>query len=221
MDKRLFTGLAVAGTLALATPVMVHAWGGGERCADGPRAGMMHKHAHYAMQGKGGGEQMGRQGRGQGMMGALQLSDEQRSRIGELRAAQAPAMREQAAAAREARRELRALSMSADYDEAKARAISERAAKASAEMSMLRAKAGNEFFNILTPEQRQQFTERMASYEQRGMQRRGMKGGGMHGHGHGMHGGYGRGGYGPGGCGAWSGDAPAGGADAPDAGSKS
>lgn len=216
MNKRLLTGLAVAGALALAAPVMVHAWGGGAGCADGPRAGMMHKHGQYAMQGKAGGEQMGWQGRGQGMMGALQLSDEQRSRIAELRASRAPAMREQAATVREARRELRALSMSADYDEAKARAISERAAKASAEMSMLRAKAGNEFFNILTPEQRQQFTERMASYEQRGMQGRGMKGRGMHGHGYGMHGGYG-----PGGCRAWQGDAPAGGADAPDAGSKS
>lgn len=163
MKKRLVAGLALAGAFAVAVPVVAHAWGGGERCADGPRAGMMHKHGHH--HGKHGmhGDRMG----GRGFMGDLQLSEEQRGKLAELRKANAPAMQEQAKAMREARRELRALGFSADYDEAKARAIAERAAKASAEMAAQRAKAANDFYQVLTPEQRQKFSERMARMEER------------------------------------------------------
>src|SRR5690606_36353503 len=169
MKKRLVAGLALAGAFAVAAPMVAHAWGGGERCADGPRAGMMHKHGHHhgkhGMHGERGmygergmhGDRMG----GRGFMGDLQLSEEQRGKLAELRKANAPAMQEQAKAMREARRELRALGFSADYDEAKARAIAERAAKASAEMAAQRAKAANDFYQVLTPEQRQKFSERM------------------------------------------------------------
>lgn len=169
MKKRLVAGLALAGAFAVAAPVVAHAWGGGERCADGPRAGMMHKHGHHhgkhGMHGERGmhGDRMG----GRGFMGDLQLSEEQRGKLAELRKANAPAMQEQAKAMREARRELRALGFSADYDEAKARAIAERAAKASAEMAAQRAKAANDFYQVLTPEQRQKFSERMARMEER------------------------------------------------------
>lgn len=169
MKKRLVAGLALAGAFAVAAPMVAHAWGGGERCADGPRAGMMHKHGHHhgmhGMHGERGmhGDRMG----GRGFMGDLQLSEEQRGKLAELRKANAPAMQEQAEAMREARRELRALGFSADYDEAKARAIAERAAKASAEMAAQRAKAANDFYQVLTPEQRQKFSERMARMEER------------------------------------------------------
>jgi Spy/CpxP family protein refolding chaperone len=169
MNKRLVAGLALAGAFAVAAPMVAHAWGGGERCADGPRAGMMHKHGHqhgkHGMHGESGmpGERMG----GRGFMSDLQLSDEQRGKLAELRKANRPAMQEQAKALREARRELRALGFSADYDEAKARAIAERAAKASADMAAQRAKAANDFFQVLTPEQRQKFSERMARMEER------------------------------------------------------
>lgn len=169
MKKRLVAGLALAGAFAVAAPMVAHAWGGGERCADGPRAGMMHKHGHHhgmhGMHGERGmhGDRMG----GRGFMGDLQLSEEQRGKLAELRKANAPAMQEQAKAMREARRELRALGFSADYDEAKARAIAERAAKASAEMAAQRAKAANDFYQVLTPEQRQKFSERMARMEER------------------------------------------------------
>lgn len=175
MKKRLVAGLALAGAFTVAAPVVAYAWGGGERCADGPRAGMMHKHGHHhgkhGMHGERGmygergmhGDRMG----GRGFMGDLQLSEEQRGKLAELRKANAPAMQEQAKAMREARRELRALGFSADYDEAKARAIAERAAKASAEMAAQRAKAANDFYQVLTPEQRQKFSERMARMEER------------------------------------------------------
>jgi len=204
MNKRLVAGLALAGAFAVAAPVVAHAWSGGERCADGPRAGMMHKHGHH--HGKHGaygdrgmqGERMG----SRGFMADLQLTDEQRGKLAELRKSNAPAVQEQAKALREARRELRALGFSADYDEAKARAIAERAAKASAEMASLRAKAANDVFQVLTPEQREKFTERMARLEERGPGMRGghgMKEGRMHGHRHhGMHRGPGMdGGQGP------------------------
>lgn len=175
MKKRLVASLALAGAFAVTVPVVAHAWGGGERCADGPRAGMMHKHGHHhgkhGMHGERGmygergmhAERMG----GRGFMGDLQLSEEQRGKLAELRKASGPAMQEQAKTLREARRELRTLGFSAEYDEAKARAIAERAAKASAEMAAQRAKAANDFFQVLTPEQRQKFSERMARMEER------------------------------------------------------
>lgn len=203
MNKRLVAGLALAGAFAVAAPVVAHAWGGGERCADGQRAGMTQKHGHqhgkHGMYGERG-MQGGRMG-GPGFMADLQLSDEQRGKLAELRKSNAPAMREQAQALREARRELRALGFSADYDDAKARAIAERTAKATSEMAAMRAKAANDFFQVLTPEQRQKFTERMARLEERGpgmrdgrgmKEGRGMREGRMHGpHYHGMHRGQG------------------------------
>lgn len=171
MNKRLVAGAALAGAAVLAVPVFAHAWGAGERCFDGPRGAMMHGHGHHhAMRGERGlhGERMGMPA----FMADLQLSEEQRGKLAELRKSNAAAMQEQAGALREARRELRALGFSADYDEAKVRAIAERAAKASAEMATRRARAANEFYQVLTPEQRQKFSERLAQREERRASRR-------------------------------------------------
>jgi len=179
MKKRFVAGLALAGSLAVAVPVFAHAWGGGERCADGPAAEAMRGHGYHGKHGgRGehgmGGDRMG--GPGRAMMRELDLSDAQRDKLAELRNARSETMRAQAQAMREARRELRALGFSAEYDEAKARELAERAAKASAEMATLRAKAANDFYQLLTPEQRQKFGERMARFEQRREHRHGTPG---------------------------------------------
>lgn len=190
MKKRIIAGLALAGTFAIAAPMVAHAWGGG--CADGPRAearherggpGMHGKHgyAHHGHARHGGGEmQMGR-----AMMADLALTDAQRKQLSELREAQRPAMREQATALREANQALRKLGFSGDYDEAKARELGERAATASAALAVLRAKGANDFYQVLTPEQRQKFSEQMSRYEERRQQRRGPRGEGPRGQGDG------------------------------------
>lgn len=191
MDKRLIAGLALAGSFALALPLAALAQDG-ERRADGPRerAGQMHhgkhghwhgkhghwhgKHAHRhgpGMHGAGPDMRMGR-----AMMARLDLTDAQRTQLAELRKAQVPAMREQARALHEARRELGKLGFSGDFDEAKARELGERSARASADLAVLRAKAANDFYQVLTPEQREKFSKRMARLEKRGERRPGARG---------------------------------------------
>ena len=89
MSKRLFTGLAMAGTLAIAAQLLVHAQGGPGSGGEGPRAGMqreegsprherMHRHHHHGGHGMhhGGGE-MGGFGFGPRSMRGLDLSEEQ------------------------------------------------------------------------------------------------------------------------------------------------
>ena len=188
MNKRLLTGLAVAGTLAISAPMLVSAQGGPMGGGEGPRAGMqrddgspryerMHRHQHHHGQhgmyhGGRGGDQMGGFGFGPRAMRGLDLSEEQRDKVFELRHAAAPKFREQGKILRDAHRELRRLSMSDGYDEAKAAEIGERAAKAMTEMAQLRARNANEFWKLLTPEQREKLDDRA----RRGEQKRGPRG---------------------------------------------
>jgi Spy/CpxP family protein refolding chaperone len=101
----------------------------------------------------------------------LQLTEAQRDKLFELRHAQAPAMRAQLKELRAARTELRALAMSDRYDEARAAQLGDRAAKAQTRLALLQAKGQNEFYKVLTPEQRQKLEARRAER------------GGFHGHG--------------------------------------
>ncbi|HRO59462.1 MAG TPA: Spy/CpxP family protein refolding chaperone [Burkholderiaceae bacterium] len=185
MNKRLLTGLAVAGTLAIGAPMLVSAQGGQAPGGDAPRAGMQRddasprhermyrhdRHGEHRMHHHGG-DHMGGFGFGPRAMRGLDLSEEQRDKLFELRHAAAPKFREQGKALRHAHRELRTLSMSDGYDEAKAAAIGERAAKAMAEMVQLRARNENELWKLLTPEQRQKLADRA----KRGEQKRGPRG---------------------------------------------
>jgi Spy/CpxP family protein refolding chaperone len=200
MSKHLFTGLAIAGTMAFAAPLLVSAQAGTEtrpetaraeaaQRADGTQAReRMHRHeghrhegfhrAHgrqHAHEARYAGGPMGGHGFEARMLRGLDLSESQRDRIFELRHAQAPAMREQGKILRNAQRELRALAMSADYDDAKAGELSERAAKAMAEMARLRARNGNEVWKLLSPEQREKVGERMARWQERGGPGRGAR----------------------------------------------
>jgi Spy/CpxP family protein refolding chaperone len=72
-------------------------------------------------------------------------------------------MREKAKAVRQAEDNLRALTSAADYSEAKARALADASAKAMSEMSLARAKAERQVFEVLTPEQRKQLADMKAS----------------------------------------------------------
>jgi Spy/CpxP family protein refolding chaperone len=90
----------------------------------------------------------------------LDLSEQQRDRIFEIMHRQAPALREGAKAIGKMRQELGTLAMSAQYDEAKARSLSEALAGASAGMALERARAANAVWQVLSEEQRQQVQAR-------------------------------------------------------------
>ena len=138
--KTLITAILVAGSLAVALPLAAHARPFGSE--------------HHGMHG------------GPGMFGGerllrgLDLTEAQRDKIFQLMHAQAPAMRDKGKEIHKARAELRKLAFSAEYDEARVKALSEAAAAAMAEMAQMRARLGHEIYQILTPEQRKTLEER-------------------------------------------------------------
>ncbi|MCP5267237.1 MAG: Spy/CpxP family protein refolding chaperone [Burkholderiaceae bacterium] len=156
------------------------------------RAHAMKAGAHGAMH-HGGGEHFGG---GRAMMRGLDLTEEQRDKLFALRHAQAPEMRAKMKEIRQSRRALRELTMSDQYDEAKAQALADQGAKAMGEVAMLRAKMGNAFYKVLTPAQREKLKQRMAKRGHGGghFDRHGGPGKGQHGMGD--HHGKGRSGMG-------------------------
>ncbi len=174
---RVLKQAAVAASLALCGPMFAHAQAGP---GTGPGAGMeqgrgMMQHGgmqHGDMQGMRGrhgarGEDMG-MGGGMRMLSALNLTEAQRDQVFSLMHKQAPAMREQAKGMHKARQELRKLSMSAQYDDARAKSLADGIAAATAEMALARARTAQEIYRLLTPEQRKQADDQQARFEQRG-----------------------------------------------------
>lgn len=123
----------------------------------------------------------GMMGRGPGAMGAmgphgmgphhggafllhgLRLTEEQRDKIFAIEYAQMPEAREQRKAIEHARRDLHKMVVSGQYDEARARALTEAFGRAVARAAQLRAQAGAKIMQVLTPEQRKQVGEREAA----------------------------------------------------------
>ncbi len=164
MKPARIAAFTVAGSLALAVPFLVSAQASPDA---GPQAGpskmMMKHHAHWRHGGDGhhrGAHMHGRHGHGGAFLRGIDLSDEQRDRIFEIRHVAAPKMREQAKVLREARGEFAKLALSSDYDEARVRALAERNAQAMSEMAQLRARSLNEIYKVLTPEQQAKVQER-------------------------------------------------------------
>jgi len=93
----------------------------------------------------------------------LDLSEAQRDRGFEIMHGQAPAMREKVKAARSAEESLRKLVLSAEYTEPKARELSDDAARATADLSLARAKAERQIYDVLTVEQRSQLAKLKAA----------------------------------------------------------
>ncbi|MCU0812330.1 MAG: Spy/CpxP family protein refolding chaperone [Thiobacillaceae bacterium] len=110
-------------------------------------------------------------GMGGGMMPphlrGLNLTEAQRDKIFEIMHAQAPAMREKGKAVFKAQADLRALTASPDYSEAKARSLADAAAKTMSEMTLARVQAERQVYDVLTPEQRKQLAEMKPSDEPR------------------------------------------------------
>ena len=135
--------LAAVSTLALAVPsVQAHQ-------GQGPRG---------EMRGEGGGR----------LFRGLDLTQEQRDQARKIFQEQAPAMRDRMEAAHKARQELRAMSLSPNFDSNRARELAEAAAKAQAEAAVIRAEGMSKMFALLTPDQRAKLEERRQHREHRG-----------------------------------------------------
>lgn len=105
---------------------------------------------------------MGRHHGGEFFLRGLKLTEEQRDKIFAIKYAQMPQEREQHKAVAHARRDLRQMVMSGQYDEARVRTLSEALGRAVTREAQLRAQAGAKIMQVLTPEQRKQITDREA-----------------------------------------------------------
>ncbi|MDT3679087.1 MAG: Spy/CpxP family protein refolding chaperone [Burkholderiaceae bacterium] len=172
MKSARIAALTVAGGLALAVPFLVSAQAspdGTSQAAPSKTIGQQHAHWRHGAGGHRGGEAMsGRHGHGDRFLRGLDLSEQQRDRIFEIRHAAEPKMREQAKTLRETRGEFAKLALSNDYDEAKVKALADRNAQAISEMAQLRARSMNEVYKVLTPEQQAKLQERQSRRAQRG-----------------------------------------------------
>jgi len=111
-------------------------------------------------------------GEGPGMMlRGIDLTEEQKTKVDELRKAATPEIHAALKEAFESRRALHELTVSGSFDEAKAREIAQKGADAMARASVLRAKTQSQMLAVLTPEQRKELADRAAQRKERVEQR--------------------------------------------------
>lgn len=123
--------------------------------AAGHEAAHEHRHGrHHA------GPEGMRMGKGMEFLRGVRLTDAQRDQIFNLMHQQAPVMRDKAKALSRSRQELRALALSPQFDEARARSLSDGLAAGIADMAMTRARNANAVWQLLTPEQKSQVEAR-------------------------------------------------------------
>lgn len=160
MNKRtkIITAFLAASSIALAVPFAAQARpGGGDFFGGGCSAhGDMMRHGGM------------RGGQGGGMMRQLDLTEAQQDKMFELRYAMAPKMREEMKTARAASASLRDMIQNGEYDEAKVKALTDQRAQAMSRMAQLRARNQYEVFQLLTPEQRDQWQKLRAQRPMRG-----------------------------------------------------
>lgn len=146
-----FRPLVIAGALALALPFATQANAQMGDAQQGPAAQMHHRGgAHYG---------------DEGMFRDLNLSEAQKDKIFDLRHAASPDLRDKGKQVRAARKALRELAHADNFDEAKARALSEQAASADAGFTLARLRLDNQIYQVLTPEQRKQLEARKAQHK--------------------------------------------------------
>jgi Spy/CpxP family protein refolding chaperone len=87
------------------------------------------------------------------------LDETQQDKVFAIVHAQEPQQREQAKASRQAHEALRALATSGQFDDARASALAQTAAKAMAAMALQQARTDAAIYALLTPEQRSQASE--------------------------------------------------------------
>jgi Spy/CpxP family protein refolding chaperone len=134
----------------------------------GMEHGMHHGHHHH-----------GHHGHGMRFLHGIKLTDAQRDKIFAIRYAQIPTMREKMKVIHKAHEELRGMATSPQYDEARAKAAVDAAARAKADMTLMRIRSTHEVYALLTPEQRaqvEQMKERMKEHMKERMEHRHMDG---------------------------------------------
>ena len=94
------------------------------------------------------------------LLRGLVLSEEQQDRLFDLQQAARAAQRGRVKELTRARDEIRQLSLSVEFDEARARRLAEAIATAQTELELQRARMDQQVFKLLTPEQRGQLTHR-------------------------------------------------------------
>src|SRR5690606_14746065 len=100
-----------------------------------------------------------------------ELTEAQKTKVGELHKAAEPEMRAAMKEAFESRRALHELTVSGSFDEAKAREIAQKGADAMARASVLKAKTHSQVLSVLTPEQRKELADRAEKRKERMEQR--------------------------------------------------
>jgi Spy/CpxP family protein refolding chaperone len=105
------------------------------------------------------GRMMGGHGGAPMSVHGVQLDEAQQDKVFAIMHAQEPLLREQAKAERKAHEALRAMAASGQFDEARAAALAQAAAKAMAAIDLQRARSDAQIFALLTPEQRRQAAE--------------------------------------------------------------
>lgn len=191
MKKLRLTHLAVATSLALGLSAAAMAQSPQPASNDapeqrsefrGPHSKARHMHlngSRFVHSGKRGYHHMeryGYAGPGTAFLRGLDLTEEQRDKIFEIRHASAPALREAYKELAKAKRELRALAQAAEFEEARAQQAADAAAKAFARLHVQRAKDTHAVLAVLTPEQRQKLDERKQRSEERRAERRAQRG---------------------------------------------
>jgi Spy/CpxP family protein refolding chaperone len=101
------------------------------------------------------------------MLRGLNLSQEQKDQVFNLVHAQQPAMREKMKALHQARKEVRKITLSDNYDAARVRQIATAQSQTLIELGTMRADLEHKIYTLLTSEQKQQLAQRMARWEER------------------------------------------------------
>jgi Spy/CpxP family protein refolding chaperone len=101
----------------------------------------------------------------------LNLSPEQRDKVFELLHAQAPTMRAKAKDIQTARETLRSQSLGNEFDASKAATSANALARAVADMALLQARADQQIYHLLTPEQQRQVQEHGQRRDEEGCRR--------------------------------------------------
>ena len=148
MKKRIFAAMLIAA------PLHTHA----QPPATVDQPGMAKMGQHQQREGRAFG---GHEGTPPFLRGT-NLSEAQKDKIFELMQKQAPAMRDKAKASHQAMNELHELSLSNNYDEARAKKLARSAADAQSEMGLLRSQNDQKILAMLTPEQRKEVAAKAA-----------------------------------------------------------
>ena len=97
----------------------------------------------------------------------LNLTEEQKAKIGEVIQNQNKVLHDSFTTAFNNHEALRNLALSSEYTEAKAKSLSQEGAKAMAETAQIHARIDNAIYQLLNPQQQQQWKQDIANFEQR------------------------------------------------------